>query len=60
MRVAIEIDREHSRKLAAGRPVTIRVPNGATELTIQCAQPPQTNSFAEVIDVFFNGRPART
>lgn len=60
MRVAIEIDREHSRRLASGRPITIRVPNGATELTIQCAQPPRTSSLAEVVDVFFNGRPART
>ncbi len=59
MRIAIEIDHEHSRKLAQGRPVTIRVPKGATELTLQTNPEPKTSSFAEVLDVFFNGRRAR-
>lgn len=57
-RVTIAIDREHSLDLLAGKPVTIKVPDGAKELTLKCAAV-RESSFAEVCDVFFNGRAAR-
>lgn len=58
-RVTVKIDRKHSLKLAHGEPITIKVPKDATELTLRCAAGPRDSTFAEVLDVFFNGRPAR-
>jgi len=57
-RVTVLIDRDHSVRLMRGKPVTIKVPKGATELTLHCAPAEHSFSFAEVIDVFFNGRRA--
>ena len=62
-RVAVRLDRKHSWALLSGQSVTIKVPKDADELTIQMSdvagQPQRESSFAELLDVFFNGRRAR-
>ena len=56
-RVTVAIDHKPSLDLLAGKPVTIKVPSGAEELTLKCAAV-RESSLAEVLDVFFNGRAA--
>jgi hypothetical protein len=56
-RVKVQIDPAHSRKLIAGDAIAIKVPKGAEAIEIRLATVPR-DSFAKVIDVFFNGRPA--
>lgn len=63
-RVTVRLDRKHSAMLALGKPVTVKVPEGAAEMTIQCSivavpMPETSFSLAEIMDVFFNGRAAR-
>jgi hypothetical protein len=56
-RPKLKIDRKHSLDLLAGKPITIRVPMGATSLTLQCERVRESTT-AEILDVFFNGRAA--
>ena len=60
VRVILHIDRKHSLALATGQAVTLKVPKGATELTIQLSTVAvkRESSTAEIFDVFFNGRKA--
>jgi hypothetical protein len=60
MRVKLNIDAAHSRKLVRGEPVTIKVPLGAKLITLRLSHvdPVKQDSFAKVLDVFFNGRSA--
>lgn len=58
-RVTVKIDRKHSLQLLHGDSITIKVPKDATELTLQLMTPERESSMAEIMDVFFNGRPAR-
>lgn len=56
----VVIDLESAKRLLCGKPVTIRVPEGATLLEVHMVAPPtERNTFAETLDVFFNGREAR-
>lgn len=55
----VVLNAELFRRLAAGEPVKVRIPDGVTLLTINAVAPPSTNPVAEIIDVFFNRRPAR-
>ena len=57
-RVKIKIDRLHSEWLLSGKNVAIKVPAGADVVQIQLTVVPEDSSFAKVLDVFFNGRPA--
>lgn len=71
-RVAVKIDRVHTAKLMLGDRVTIKVPEGAKEITLvidrevieflRLMRRPGLvvpTSLAELCDVFFNGRQAR-
>lgn len=69
-RVAVKIDRTHSCKLILGDRITIKVPEGATQITLQLDpaaldflrsmfRTTRSSTIAELADVFFNGRPAR-
>ena len=57
-RVKIKIDRLHSERLLSGKNVAIKVPAGADVVQIQLTVVPEDSSFAKVLDVFLNGRPA--
>jgi hypothetical protein len=60
-RVRVRIDVGHTLDLLDGKPVAIAVPKGCEVLEIQLhrsAVPPASNSFAKLVDVFFNGRRA--
>jgi len=58
--VKLRIDAPHSRKLMRGEPVTIKVPLGARLITLRLSHrdPAERDSFAKILDVFFNGRSA--
>lgn len=68
-RIAVKIDRIHTAKLVLGDRVTIKVPDGATQITLEIDREvieflrsmrrpgliiPTT--LTELVDVFFNGR----
>jgi hypothetical protein len=56
-RTKIQIDAAHSRKLVIGQPIAIKVPRGAEIIELRLTKQP-ADSFAKLVDVFFNGRPA--
>jgi hypothetical protein len=57
VKVRIQIDEPHSKKLLSGEPVVIKVPDGATTLEIRLVVI-QPSDFVKAIDVFLKGRPA--
>ena len=57
VKVKIQIDLKHSMALVSGKPIAIKVPKNATIVQIRLT-PVRDDSFAKVLDVFFNGRPA--
>jgi hypothetical protein len=59
-RIKIQIDRQHAAALLQGKAIAFKIPAGAQVLQLQLAEgfPPTPHSFAKLLDVFFNGRPA--
>jgi len=57
-RIKILVDLEHSAQLLRGKAIAFRVPKSADEIEIQLSKV-QRNFKAEILDVFFNGRPAK-
>jgi hypothetical protein len=62
-RSKLQIDAKHSRQLVTGKPIAIVVPKGAEVIEIQLDRgvlaQRRESTFAEVCDVFFNGRAAQ-
>lgn len=66
MKIAVSklrIDPNHALKLMRGDKITIKVPKGAEAVELHLAMLPfplkqERNEWAEIVDVFFNGRPA--
>lgn len=59
-RAKVRIDKEHTLRLMAGKPIAIKVPEGADVIQLELAQVAGAapDSWAKLCDVFFNGRPA--
>jgi hypothetical protein len=57
-RAKVSIDVPHSQKLLEGKAVAIKVPPGAQVIELRLAAASDKFSFAQLCDVFFNGRPA--
>jgi len=57
-RAKVRIDSAHSRKLIEGKPIAIKVPKGADVIELRLLLVDRDDSFAKLVDVFFNGRPA--
>jgi len=58
-RLTIVIDEAHSLQLMRGESIAIKVPPNTPVLQLRLATLASTpDSFAKVLDVFFNGRPA--
>lgn len=57
-RIKIQIDQAHSLNLLRGQSIAIKVPAGAGVIQLRLTKPVEPDSFAKVLDVFFNGRPA--
>lgn len=59
-RAQVVLNAEMMQRLMAHKPLTVRIPEGVRELTIHSIAVPRTsNPVAEILDVFFNGRPAK-
>jgi len=58
-RPTIQIDQEHTRKLLRGETIAIKIPSNTPVLQLRLYNHGEpTDSFAKILDVFFNGRPA--
>lgn len=57
VKAQVLIDEKRARMLLDGKVLTVRIPVNATSLQIRL-QKPESDSFAKILDVFFNGRPA--
>lgn len=56
------IDLRRAKMLLRGESITVRLPEGVRTLEIFMSTPKEptwSNPIAEILDVFFNGRPAR-
>ena len=62
-RVKLRLGTSAIVKLMTGEPVAVKLPIGASILELQSDLPQRSSesrgSLAELLDVFFNGRPAR-
>ena len=57
-RTRLQIDTEHATKLIRGESIAVKVPRDTDVLEIRLAKPYDGDSFAKLVDVFFNGRSA--
>jgi hypothetical protein len=57
-RIKIQIDEAHTVQIVSGRAIAIKVPKGADVIELKLSPAVVQDSFAKLVDVFFNGRKA--
>lgn len=60
MKAKVVLNERYAQRLLEGKPITVRIREGTTSLELSVDKPVRERNFvAEIIDTFFNRRPAR-